>query len=132
MDRFRAKLERAAKAIKTVKEHGIPFERLSDYHYRIGEYDFWPTKEKFINRKNGKEGRGTLELIRRITQSEGSKKAETETCCRQCERLERMKKDARAIIVGNDIVVMTRGRYVEMMKQLLRKQAYERNRSRHL
>jgi len=45
------------------------------------------------------------------------------TICGQCDRinLNRMKKDARLLIVANDVVVMTRNRYVEIMKKALKK-----------
>lgn len=38
-------------------------KRLSEYHYRIGKFDFWPSTGKFINRQTKKAGRGVFKLI---------------------------------------------------------------------
>lgn len=35
-------------------------------HYRIGDYDFWATTGKFINRKTKKSGRGIKQLYKLI------------------------------------------------------------------
>lgn len=36
-------------------------------HYRIGDYDFWATTGKFINRKTKAKGRGVFNLYRRLS-----------------------------------------------------------------
>lgn len=35
-------------------------------HYRVAEYDFWPTTGKWRNQKTGDAGRGVLLLIAKI------------------------------------------------------------------
>lgn len=35
-------------------------------HYRVNEYDFWPTTGKFYNQKTGEKGRGVFNLLKRI------------------------------------------------------------------
>lgn len=51
-----------------LKKNGIYFEVLNESgaHYRVGEFDFWPTTGKFINRKTKKDGRGVFNLIKEI------------------------------------------------------------------
>lgn len=55
-------------SIRILEEQRIDYKILSEGagHYRIGEYDFWPSTGKFINRMDGKSGRGVFELIKLI------------------------------------------------------------------
>lgn len=48
-------------------ENGIRFKALTMEHYRIGEYDFWPTTGLYIHRKTKKRGRGVFNLIKALT-----------------------------------------------------------------
>jgi len=58
-------LEQSLKALQRV---GISYQVLNADigHYRIGDYDFWPSTGKFINRKTKYTGRGVFNLIKRI------------------------------------------------------------------
>lgn len=58
------------KSLAILKEKGIRYETLNSSvgHYRIGDWNFWPTTGKFYNPKTGKKGRGVFNLIRYIKQ----------------------------------------------------------------
>ncbi|HLY40448.1 MAG TPA: hypothetical protein VKR52_04500 [Terracidiphilus sp.] len=63
-----SKRKRAANekwSINFLKEKGIPFSVLneSSRHYRVGEFDFWPSTGKFYNQKKQIRGRGVKNLI---------------------------------------------------------------------
>ncbi len=53
-------------SIKILEGKGIYFTKLSEYHYRVGEYDFWPSTGKFLNRKTGTTGRGVFNLLKKL------------------------------------------------------------------
>lgn len=44
-------------------QHGHLVEVLSQDHYRIGAFDFWPSTGLFINRETQKRGRGVFKLM---------------------------------------------------------------------
>lgn len=48
------------------REHDVKFRMLSDDHFRVGEFDFWPSTGLFIRRKNKERGRGIYNLIKII------------------------------------------------------------------
>ena len=57
---------------------GIPFKKLSDYHYRLEDYNFWPSTGKYIRvtaERNGyhKTGRGVKNLVREIERAKEKK-----------------------------------------------------------
>ena len=53
-------------SIEVLTSKDIAFQQLSDTHFRIGEFDFWPSTGLFMNRKSGKRGRGVFNLIRKV------------------------------------------------------------------
>lgn len=52
-------------SLDLLRKNGIHFECLSESvgHYRVGQFDFWPTTGKFINRLTKEAGRGVFKLI---------------------------------------------------------------------
>lgn len=56
------------KSLQILLDKGICYKILntSVSHYRVGDYDFWPTTGKFYNQKTGERGRGVYNLIRKI------------------------------------------------------------------
>ena len=56
-------------SIDFLKSKGVEVQVLnaSVSHYRIGDYDFWATTGKFINRKTNKAGRGVRNLYKLIS-----------------------------------------------------------------
>lgn len=59
------KKENREKSLAILRKRKIPFITLSEGagHYRIGDYDFWPSTGKIYNRKIGKAYRGVFTLI---------------------------------------------------------------------
>lgn len=55
-------------SIQFLKDLGIAFRVLNEEssHYRVGDFDFWPTTGKFYNQKTGQKGRGVKNLIKTI------------------------------------------------------------------
>ncbi len=53
-------------SIDILKEQGVLFKRLSETHYRIGDFDFWPSTGKFLNRKTNKYSRGVFNLLKQL------------------------------------------------------------------
>ena len=47
-------------------QKGIAFKKLSQYHYRIEDYDFWPSTGKFMHMKTKERGRGVFNLIKKV------------------------------------------------------------------
>jgi hypothetical protein len=62
------KLENEKKSIKILKDKGFEIKILNEYtsHYRIKDFDFWPTTGKFYNQSTGEKGRGVFNLIKKI------------------------------------------------------------------
>lgn len=52
-----------AASIEILGVHGVTYERLSEHHLRIGDFDFWPSTGKYINRKTNRNGRGVMNLL---------------------------------------------------------------------
>jgi hypothetical protein len=64
-------------SIQILKSNGIDFTQLSDHHFRIGDYDFWPSTGKFRNRITSKAGRGVFKLVKILNLSrDGSESKE--------------------------------------------------------
>lgn len=57
------------KSIALLEERGIKYRILSkeNVHYRVGDWDFWPSTGKFYNQKTGEKGRGVFNLIKKVT-----------------------------------------------------------------
>lgn len=53
-------------SIRILQTEGIAFKQLSDTHFRIGEFDFWPSTGLFLNRKTKKRGRGIFSLVTKV------------------------------------------------------------------
>lgn len=51
---------------RILSERGVKFVMLSLDHYRVGDYDFWPSTGLFIHIKTKKRGRGVFNLIERM------------------------------------------------------------------
>jgi len=53
-------------SVAILEEKGVKFERLSDTHLRVAEYDYWPSTGLFIHRKTQKRGRGVFGLLKKL------------------------------------------------------------------
>lgn len=55
-------------SLKLLKDRGIEFKELNKAvsHYRVRDFDFWPTTGKFYNQKTGQKGRGIFNLIKEL------------------------------------------------------------------
>jgi len=60
------KKENQKNSLKILQEKGITWQLLNDdtCHYRVGEFDYWPTTGKFYNQKTKQKGRGVFNLIK--------------------------------------------------------------------
>lgn len=67
-DRQAKKEENRIQSMALLEEKGIEVLVLSENngHCRIGDYDFWPTTGKFINRKTQQAGRGVFSLLKKL------------------------------------------------------------------
>jgi hypothetical protein len=56
------------KSLEILKENNIPVKMLNEEsaHYRVGQFDFWPTTGKYYNQKTKEKGRGVFNLIRKL------------------------------------------------------------------
>ncbi|CAB4149906.1 hypothetical protein UFOVP558_47 [uncultured Caudovirales phage] len=54
------------KSLFILDQAGIPYRMLSDTHYRVGEWDFWPSTGLFINTRTKKRARGVFNLIKKF------------------------------------------------------------------
>lgn len=55
----------AHQALLKLQKAGIKFQAMKgDGHYRVGEYDFWPSSEKFYSQKTKIRGRWVENLIK--------------------------------------------------------------------
>ena len=45
---------------------GIKIKKLSQWHYRVEKYDFWPTTGMFMHIVTKEKGRGVFNLIRKL------------------------------------------------------------------
>lgn len=57
-----------AHSVEALKACGINFKTLSEHHFRIGEFDFWPSTGKWINTRTKRHGRGLVSLLSKIEQ----------------------------------------------------------------
>lgn len=62
-ERKRYNLERSLGLLRANK---VEFTKLTDHHYRIGVYDFWPSTGVYLNRETKKKGRGVFNLIKKV------------------------------------------------------------------
>lgn len=53
-------------SIAILDSRGIAYQQFSPVHFRVGDYDYWPSTGKFWNQKTGEKGRGVFNLIKRI------------------------------------------------------------------
>lgn len=53
-------------SFRILEEHGIDFYRYTDVHFKVGDWDFWPSTGKYYNQKTGAKGRGVFNLIKII------------------------------------------------------------------
>lgn len=54
------------KSLEILDRHRIEYKKLSDTHYRISDFDFWPSTGLFVDRKNAKRGRGVMNLLSKV------------------------------------------------------------------
>lgn len=47
-------------------EAGISFTRFSETHWRVGDFDYWPSTGKFIHIRTKVAGRGIFNLMNRL------------------------------------------------------------------
>ncbi len=61
------KLKNLKSSLKILDDRGIKYKTLNEsVHYRIDDWDFWPTTGKFYNKKTGEKGRGVFNLIKKL------------------------------------------------------------------
>lgn len=55
-------------SLQILNSKNIPYKLLSaaSCHYKVGDYNYWPTTGKFYNQKTGERGRGVYKLIKKI------------------------------------------------------------------
>lgn len=53
-------------SIEFLDNYGIQYEKVSEIHFKIGTFDFWPLTGKFVDSRNGIPNKGVLMLIRKI------------------------------------------------------------------
>ena len=55
-------------SIKMLDDLGIKYKILNKFcrHYRVYDFDYWPSTGKFYNQRTGEIGRGIKNLIKRI------------------------------------------------------------------
>ncbi len=55
-------------SLNILKQNGIEYKVLNEAskHYRVMDFDYWPSTGKFYNQKTGEKGRGIFNLIKRI------------------------------------------------------------------
>lgn len=46
--------------------NGLDIKQFSGSHFRIGEWDYWPSTGKFISQNGGGSGRGIFNLINKL------------------------------------------------------------------
>lgn len=51
-------------SLSALQQNGIEFNQLSPTHFRVGDFDYWPSTGLFINRKTQRRGRGVFNLIK--------------------------------------------------------------------
>lgn len=55
-------------SLSILEQKGIEYKTLNagGAHYRVGDYDFWPSTGKFYNAKTGEKGRGVFNLLKAL------------------------------------------------------------------
>lgn len=68
--RSRKKSQNVVDSLAILEENGIDYVCLSEHsrHYRIGNWDFWPSTGKFYNFRTGEKGRGVFNLLEILKQ----------------------------------------------------------------
>ena len=61
---------------KILRENGIAYQVMNEgnFHYRIGDWDFWASTGKFWNLKTNEKGRGVFNLINKLNEQQKEKK----------------------------------------------------------
>lgn len=54
------------KAVEILLNSGVEFERISEFHYRVDRFDFWPATGMFMNRTTKLRGQGILNLLKKL------------------------------------------------------------------
>jgi len=54
------------KSLKLLEKCGFKAKKISEYHFRVGRYDFWPRTGVFINMRSQTKGRGVFNLLKNI------------------------------------------------------------------
>lgn len=57
-------------SIALLDENFVKYEQLASHHFRVGEFDFWPSTGVYIHRASGKKARGVFNLLRAINKVE--------------------------------------------------------------
>ena len=67
-ERTAKRWDNVQKSLALLRERGIQFVCMSEAnaHYRIGDYDFWPSTGKWFHRLTKEYGRGVFKLIKRV------------------------------------------------------------------
>lgn len=52
------------KSLAILRERGIEYKTFTQDHYRVGEFDYWPSTGKFYNQRTKQKGRGVFNLLR--------------------------------------------------------------------
>ncbi len=56
-------------------QRNIPFKKFTEDHYRVGDYNFWPSTGLFIHVKENKRGRGVFNLLKLVEKNEVTTRA---------------------------------------------------------
>lgn len=51
-------------SIDILEKCNVPYQKLTDYHLRIGDFDYWPSTGCFINRIHKIKNRGVFRLLK--------------------------------------------------------------------
>ncbi len=54
------------RSIMILDEENVVYKKLSPDHYRVGDWDFWPSTGLFKHLLNGQKGRGVFNLLRKV------------------------------------------------------------------
>lgn len=65
-DRRKKRWSNNRQSLALLRSLGSEYKTLNESvsHYRVGDFDFWPTTGKFYNQRTGQKGRGVRNLIR--------------------------------------------------------------------
>lgn len=67
-ERAEKKKQNTENSLRILKDKGYTVKTLNEHtrHYRVGEFDYWPSTGKFYNQKTGEKGRGVFKLIKKL------------------------------------------------------------------